>query len=106
MLTEIIFELIGEAAFGRLNRSQRAQVLLRVFFGLVGTFLGLAGAYHFIASVEISNKAMHASMVALFLFIALFSLFNVVLKRPWRWPGLGIVVSFILLFVTRIALGP
>jgi hypothetical protein len=106
MITEIIFELIGEAAFGRLNRSQRAQVLFRVFFGLLGTFLGLAGAYHFIASVETPNKGMHASMVALFVFLALFSLFNVAFKRPWRWPGLGIIVSFVALFVTRVVLGP
>lgn len=106
MLIEIVFELIGEATFGRLNRSQKAQVLIRVFFGFLGVFLGLAGAYHFIAAVEVSNRAMHASMVALFVFIALFSLFNVAFKRRWRWPGLGIVVSFVSLFATRVVFGP
>jgi hypothetical protein len=105
MLGEIVAQLIGEAAFGRLGRSQRAHVLFRVFFGLLGTFLGFAGAYHFVVSVESSNRIMHASMVALFVFVALFSLLNVACKRPSRWPALGIAVSFVSVFVSRILLG-
>ena|SRR5687768_13621622 len=106
MLGDIIAELIGEAAFGRLSRSQRAQVVLRVFFGLLGTFLGVAGAVHFVTSVQASNRVMHSSMVAMFFFIALFFLLNVTFKRSWRWPGLGVLVSFVSLFVSRILLGP
>jgi hypothetical protein len=106
MLGEIVAQLIGEAAFGRLGRSQRAQVLFRVFFGLLGAFLGAAGAYHFIVSVEPANSVTHACIVALFVFVALFSLLNVACKRPWRWPILGIALSFVSLFVSRILLGP
>jgi hypothetical protein len=32
-------------------------------------------------------------------------LFNVGMARPWRWPGICFVVSFVLMFVTRIAFG-
>ena len=33
-------------------------------------------------------------------------LFNVALHRPWRWPGLGFVLSFVALFAARILFGP
>jgi hypothetical protein len=106
MLGDIIAQIIGEAAFGRLDASRRAQVLVRVFFGLLGTVLGGVGAWHFVATAQSTNRIMHSSMVAMFAFIALFSLFNVTFRRTWRWPGLGIVVSFVALFVSRILLGP
>ena len=103
MIGEILAELVGEAAFGRLGRSQRIQVALRVGFGLLGTFLGVAGAVHFWRTPgSISNPSLHASMQALFAFLACFSLFNIALKRSWRWPGAGFVLSFVALFATRI----
>jgi hypothetical protein len=105
VISEILFELFGEAAFGRLSRSRKAQVVVRVFFGLLGTGLGLAGAYHFLARVPPSNRLMHASMVAVFLFMAALFFFNVACKRPWRWPIVGVAVSFVAMFVTRIAFG-
>jgi hypothetical protein len=45
-------------------------------------------------------------MQALFVFLACFSLFNIALKRSWRWPGAGFVLSFVALFATRILCGP
>lgn len=106
MIDEILVELFGEAAFGRLGRSRRARLLFRVFFGLLGAALGLVGAVHFVRNPAITaNGAMHASMVALFVFLASFFLFNVALGRRWRWPGLGFVLSFVALFVTRILFG-
>ena len=48
---------------------------------------------------------MWISMIAMFLFLASFSLFNVGLGRPWRRPGKLFVVSIVALFVTRILFG-
>jgi hypothetical protein len=107
MIGDILAGLIGEAAFGRLGRSQRAQVVFRVGFGLLGASLGIAGAVHFARRPEpITNLPMHASMLAVFVFFACFWLFNVAMLRRWRWPGVGFVVSFVALFATRIFLGP
>ena len=106
MLDEILGELFGEAVFGRLSRSRRAQLLFRLFFGLVGTFLGLAGALHFIvARRDVTNPAVKTSMIALFLFLACFSLFNIALGRRWRWPGICFALSFVGLFAARILFG-
>lgn len=49
---------------------------------------------------------MLASVIAVFGSLAAFFLFNVALHRPWRWPGLGFVLSFVALFVTRVLFGP
>ena len=107
MIPEAIFEMIGEAAFGRLNRSRKAQVLFRVFFGLLGTALGLFGVYHFLVNVEPpASRLLHASIVALFAFVAARAFFHIACKRPWRWPVVGVAVSFAALFITRIAFGP
>jgi hypothetical protein len=107
MIGEILAQIVGEAAFGRLSRSRRAQVLFRVGFGLLGFLLGVAGAVHFVRLSEpITNPALHASVLALFLFLAAFFLCNVALHRGWRWPGIGFVISFVALFATRILFGP
>jgi hypothetical protein len=106
LIGEILFELFGEAAFGRLSRSRKAQVVARIFFGLLGTGLGLAGAYHFLARAPMpAHRLMHASMVSLFLFIAALSFFNVACKRPWRWPTLGAAVSFVILLAASLFRG-
>lgn len=103
MISEILFELFGEAAFGRLSRSRKAQVVCRVFFGLLGMGLSLAAAYHFIARAPApSLRLMHASIVSLFLFIAAMSLFNIACRRPWRWPTVGAAVSFVVLLASSI----
>lgn len=106
MLDDLLGQLVGEAAFGRLGRSRRAQLIFRLFFGLLGAALGLTGAiYTWRRPIVTTSVAMHASMIAVFLSLACFSLFNVGMARPWRWPGICFVVSFVLMFVTRIAFG-
>lgn len=106
MLDDLLGGLFGEAVFGRLGRSRRAQLLARVFFGLLGAGLGIAGAVHFARRPDLtSNTPMWLSMIAMFMFMASFSLFNVGLGRAWRWPGTLFVVSFVALFVTRIMFG-
>ena len=106
MFDDLLGELFGEAVFGRLTPSRRAQLLVRMFFGLLGAGLGIAGAVHFARRPDVtSNTPMWVSMVAMFVFLASFSLFNVGLGRTWRWPGRFFLVSLGALFLTRIVFG-
>lgn len=106
MIDDLLAHLFGEAVFGRLSRSRRAQLLFRLFFGLLGAGLGIAGTVHFALKTDLTqNTAMRFSMIALFVFLASFSLFNVALGRKWRWPGVLFVISFVSLFATRIIFG-
>jgi hypothetical protein len=76
-------------------------------FGLVGALLGLVGAVHFALKTGLTgNVALRAAMVMTFLGLASFSLFNVGLGRPWRWPGLLFALSFAALFPARLLFGP
>ena len=106
MLDDVLAGLLGEAVFGRLRHTRRAELIARVFFGLLGTALGLVGALYLPRTVETRNPFFLGSMIALFLFLSCFCLFNVALARPWRWPGLAFICSLVLIFVTRIAWGP
>jgi hypothetical protein len=107
MIDEILIGLFGAALFGRLGKSRRARLLARVFFGLLGAGLGVAGAIHVArGGVVGANDAMRVTMAALFGFLAAFFLFNVALGRKWRWPGVMFAVSLVALFVTRLAFGP
>ena len=106
MMDDLLAHLFGEALFGRLSPSRRTQLLFRVLFGLVGAGLGVTGAVHFGFKDDLTqNTALRLSMVSLFVFLASFSLFNVALGRKWRWPGVLFVISFLLLFATRIIFG-
>jgi hypothetical protein len=106
MLDDLLGHVVSEAAFG-LGRSRRAQLLLRLFFGLLGAGLGAAGAAYFASHPpRQASGPMLSSIVALFVSLACFSLFNIGLARPWKWPGICFVVSFVSLFVTRILFGP
>ena len=103
----MLASLFGEVLLGRLAPSRRAKLLGRLFFGLLGMALGVAGAVHMSRRFgDLQNPAMRTSMVAVFVFLACFSLFNVALGRAWRWPGVLFVASFVSLFITRIAFGP
>jgi hypothetical protein len=102
VLDDVLAGLLGEAAFGRLRQTERSQRLARLFFGLLGTALGLAGALYLPMTVETSNWGMLASMTALFVSMSGFFLFNVMLAQPWRWPGLCFAASLTLVFATRI----
>ena len=106
MIDDLLSELFGEVALRRAGRSRRAQLLARLFFGLLGAGLCAFGAVHFIVREDFTdNTAMRASMVAVFVFLACFSLFNVALARTWRWPLRLFIVSFVALFVTRLLFG-
>ena len=106
MLDDLLGGLFGEVVFGRLGRSRRAQLLARMFFGLLGAGLGIAGALHFMGRQDLTNNTpMWISMIAMFVFLSSFSLFNVGLGRTWRWPGKLFVVSFVALLVTRLLFG-
>ncbi len=106
MLDDLLGQVLGEAAFGRLGHSRRAQLMFRLFFGVLGAALGLIGAiYMWRRPTVTTNVAMHASMIAVFLSLSCFSLFNVGMARSWRWPGICFVVSFVSMFVARIAFG-
>jgi hypothetical protein len=106
VLDDLIGELVGHAIGSRLSESRRTQLLLRLFFGLLGTGLGIAGAVHFASRTGLTqNAALRLSIVAVFLFVASFSLFNVALGRTWRWPAKLFIVSFVAMFVARIAFG-
>ena len=107
MIDDILAGLFGEILAGRLGTSRRAQLLARVFFGLLGSGLGVVGAIHISQRFGSEpNAAMVASMVAVFLFLACFCLFNVALGRSWRWPAVLFVASFVSMFGTRILFGP
>jgi hypothetical protein len=106
MLDDLLGELFGEFAIRGGTNSRRAQLLARMFFGLLGAGLGLAGAVHFARQPEqTGNTPMWIAMIALFGFLSAFSLFNVGLGRTWRWPGALFLVSLAALFVTRILFG-
>ncbi len=107
MIGEILVGIFGEAISSRLNASRRIQLAIRLLFGLVGTVLGVIGAIYIGARPGITaNTMLRASMVAIFVGLASFSLFNIALARSWRWPGRLFVVSFVALFVFRLLLGP
>jgi hypothetical protein len=46
MIDEILAGLLGEAVFGRLGHSRRGDLLARLFFGLLGSALGIVGAFY------------------------------------------------------------
>lgn len=106
MFDDLIESLIEELPAGSGNASKRAQLLFRLFFGLLGALLGAAGMVKFIVDPpDTGNTAMWISMLALFFFLACFCLFNVAFLRRWRWPGVMFLISLVMLFVTRIAFG-
>jgi hypothetical protein len=106
MMDDLLAHLFGEAVFGKMGHSRRAQLLFRIFFGLLGAGLGVAGAVHFGLRADFTgNGPMRLSIIALFAFLASFSLFNVALGRKWRWPAVLFVVSLVSVFATRIIFG-
>jgi predicted acyltransferase len=106
VIGDILAGIFGEVVFGRLSRSRRFQLLARLFFGFLMAGLGLSGAIWLAYEEDTGNIIVHASGVALFVFVACFGLFNVALARRWRWPGMCVVLSLIAMFASRIVLGP
>ena len=106
MIDDLLAGVFGEALFGRLRQTARSTLILRLVFGLLGAGLGLAGALYVPATVSSSNTALVGTITALFISLASFFVFNVMLARPWRWPGLCFLCCLVLVFVIRIVLGP
>ena len=107
MIDEALVQIFGEAVFGRLGTSARSRLLARLFFGLLGAALGVVGAFVIAERTASSpSLALRVSIVALFVFLSAFSLFNVAFARSWRWPGVLLVASLLATFVARIAFGP
>jgi hypothetical protein len=100
-LLPAIFEALG---LRNLPASERAKGCARVGFGALLVGLSAAGAWQmrgYPASLH-----FRVAGVAVFVGLAAFGLFNVVLRRPWRWPGCLFLLAFAGLFAGRILLGP
>lgn len=105
MVDDILIGIFGEAVRSRLSGGPRTQLVARLLFGLLGAGLGLVGAVYMAQNPRTENVAMAASMVAVFVFLCCFCLFNVALARTWRWPGWLFIVSFVALFASRLIFG-
>jgi hypothetical protein len=106
MLDDILGGLLGEALFGRIEHTRRREILLRLFFGLLGAALGLGGAVYMLTRDDPASPHMRLAMAALLAFFGLFWLFNVALMRRWRWPGILTLSSLVALIAARFVLGP
>jgi hypothetical protein len=105
-LDDLLGRIFAESVLGGLGRSRRVQLLLRMFFGLLGAGLCLAGALHFLVNPpSAGSPALHASMVGLFVSVASFFGFNVMLARPWTRPIIAIVASVVAMFAVRLLIG-
>jgi protein-S-isoprenylcysteine O-methyltransferase Ste14 len=104
MIGEELAEILAEVALGR--RGRRAAPVARLFFGLLGAVLGIAGAWLAASRPDLAaNPAPRAAVVCLFGFLGAFGLFNVALARRWRWPWVGFGMSLVAVFAARILLG-
>jgi hypothetical protein len=106
MIDDVLEGLFGEYLRSRVPHSKRAELLTRVFFGLLGAGLGLAGAWYFAARADVGGRVtMRATMILTFLFMSCFWLFNVALLRTWRWPMVMTAGSFIATILVRLIIG-
>ena len=105
--------MIGELLAGLLQGylasrtpSQRWQTVVRVFFGAIGCVLALMGVVTFGFQRVDPSLPMRLTIVLLFISLAAFCFFNVMLLLRWRWPGVLFAASFVAMFVTRLLWGP
>jgi hypothetical protein len=101
MLDEIFEGILEGITLG--EPSKRAGNIIRILFGLMGTFLGFAGMVH-VMGYDASLHFRLAGAV-LFFFLACLCCFNIMFLRRWKWPGLMFALSFVGLFVVRILFG-
>ena len=105
-MDDLLEALFGEIAVGRGGHSRRAQLMARMFFGLLGAALCGAGVVYFLRQDYDGNQALPAITAGMFFFFGCFWLFNVALGRKWKWPGVLLILSFAGLFLTRVIGGP
>ena len=103
-MIEELFEGLIDAWISGKGTSKRTEVVMRVFFGLMGVALSLAGLYHIVGYD--AGWHFRLAAAAMLFFLACFCAFNITLLLKWQWPGRYFVVSFIGLFVVRILFGP
>lgn len=88
---------------GRGRPRPRLQAALRIGFGLLGLGLSLVGIGHLLGPQSpLPVLAWQLAGALLFLALGCFCLFNVVLLRPWRWPGRLTLLALPLLFLVRL----
>ncbi|UCF92110.1 MAG: hypothetical protein JSW39_28235 [Desulfobacterales bacterium] len=102
MLGDILGEIFGEIVFGA-DSSQRTQAVMRVLFGLLGVILSIAGIVKTVSYD--AGLAFRLAGVFMFLMLACFCSFNVVLLRKWKWPGRCLLLSLPALFAVRLIFG-
>lgn len=106
MLGDLVEGLIHGYIASRSRPTRRGQLAARAIFGTLGLALSIAGTLVVPGRLATMNGPLRLSVLLVFASMGAFSLFNVMLARQWRWPGLLFVVSFVMVFVTRILLGP
>jgi hypothetical protein len=107
MVDDILLSIFGEALFERVGRWRWVALIVRLLAGLLGTGLCLVGAYRLgFESAYSQNLILRGAIVLLFGSFGSLWLFNVCLLHKWRWPLQWCVVSFALMFLARLLLGP
>jgi len=105
MLDDLFEGLSGDFALGRGRASRRAQLVARLFFGLLGAGLcGLGAAVLARRELPPGLGEFHAMSVLFLASIGLFALFVVALGRSWRWPGRLVLASLLAMILARLVL--
>jgi hypothetical protein len=99
-----LFEGLLDALFSGKSTSKRAEVVMRMLFGLMGVALSVVGIYHMMGYD--AGWHFRLAAAAMLFFLACFCAFNITLLLKWRWPGKFFILSLIGLFLVRILFGP
>jgi len=106
MLGDILEGLFEGYIRSRGTPSRRWRILARLFFGALGAGLAAVGAIVIAGRADKGTLPFRLSTILMFVAMASFFLFNVMLARKWPWPAILFVLGFVLMFATRIAFGP
>ena len=97
-------EGLGEFAIGG-KPTPRATFLVRTFFGVLGTALGVSGAIHLWRGDTFPSLPLRIIGAGFMLAIAAVFAFNVALQRRWRWPLWLAALGLPLLIAVRLVFG-
>jgi hypothetical protein len=103
-LGDLLEALADAAGLRNLPVSERTRGCVRVGFGVLLAALTLTGAWQMLRYP--ASLHFRLAGTALFVAIAAFGIFNIVLLRRWRWPGCLVLVALAGIFAVRILLGP